>query len=89
MRKELLLEKKKKIVERFNTLSYRERNKFLFSEETLREFSLNQLEIIVRIIDEVNEERNSEQLFYPFLLMNVCILTQAKSFMLMMKEYQR
>lgn len=72
MRKELLLEKKKKIIERFNPLSYRERNKFLFSEETLREFSLNQLEIIVRIIDEINEERNAEQLFYP-LSVNECV----------------
>ena len=72
MRKELLLEKKKKIIERFNPPSYRERNKFLFSEETLREFSLNQLEIIVRIIDETNEERNAEQLFYP-LSVNECV----------------
>lgn len=72
MRKELLLEKKKKVIERFNTLSYRERNKFLFSEETLKEFSLNQLEIIVRMIDEINEERNAEQLFYP-LSVNECV----------------
>lgn len=72
MRKELLLEKKKKVIERFNTLSYRERNKFLFSKETLKEFSLNQLEIIVRMIDEINEERNAEQLFYP-LSVNECV----------------
>lgn len=72
MRKELLLEKKKKVIERFNTLSYRERNKFLFSEETLKEFSLNQLEIIVRMIDGINEERNAEQLFYP-LSVNECV----------------
>lgn len=72
MRKELLLEKKKKIIERFNVLSYRERNKFLFSEETLKQFSLNQLEIIVRMIDGINEERNAEQLFYP-LSVNECV----------------
>lgn len=71
MRKEKLLNKKKEVVETFNSKAFREQYKFS-NEEILKQFSVKQLEIIVGILNEVNVARDSEQLFYP-LSVNECV----------------
>lgn len=71
MRKELLLEKKKEVVESFSNLSYYERTAFV-DEATLRQFSVKQLELLVDIINKINNKRDRNQQFYT-LSANECL----------------
>lgn len=71
MRKELLLEKKKEVVESFSNLSYYERTVFV-DEATLRQFSVKQLELLVDIINKINNKRDRNQQFYT-LSANECL----------------
>ena len=71
MRKELLLEKKKEVIEKFSSLSYYERATFV-DEDTLKQFSIKQLELIVDIINKVNNKRDRNQQFYT-LSVNECL----------------
>lgn len=71
MRKEQLLEKKKEVVEKFNHLSYYERATFV-DEDTLKQFSIKQLELIVDIINKANNKRDRNQQFYT-LSVNECL----------------
>ena len=72
MRKELLLEKKKEVIEKFSNLSYYERTAFELNEETLKQFSVKQLELLVDIINNANDRRDKNQQFYT-LSVNECI----------------
>lgn len=72
MRKELLLEKKKDVVDKFNKYSYQEHSRFHNNEDLLKQFSLRQLEIIVEMLNEINEREYMEVAFYP-LSVNECV----------------
>lgn len=71
MRKEKLLNTKKEVVETLNEIAFREEYEFL-NEDILKQFSVKQLETIVKILNKVNITRDSEQLFYP-LSVNECV----------------
>ena len=65
------MEKKKEVIEKFSSLSYYERATFV-DEDTLKQFSIKQLELIVDIINKVNNKRDRNQQFYT-LSVNECL----------------